>query len=514
MRLTRRFVLLAVLILAMAVAGGPGPAGGAPAIVELRVRALSEFGTMDPAQVGSATDDQVLVNIYSQLVRMRTGTSELVPELAERWTVSPDGKVYTFHVRRGVKWHKGFGELTSDDVKFTLERHLDPSVRSRRRALFANVEAVNTPNEYTIEIRLKQPSPGFMRTAIAEVAGYILSRKAVTQLGREHALNPIGTGPYVWDRYRKGSELVLVANEEYFNKPARIKRVVWLPIPEDVVAYTALQAGNIDLMYFRSGEVFRQARANPRVVVMTASAQSVRGIYFNTRRAPLTDRRVRQAIAHMINKEYIVKYALHGTGQVADSVISPQTWGYTSNVRKYPPDLEKAKQLLREAGHEQGFKINLVYPFQDPYQTWAPVIQDQLRRVNITVELVGLEFVSAIQRASRGDYDMFTLGLTRPPDPDVYFSTGWYGPSAPPGQAFTFYDGADRMIDQARSEVDDRRRRALVEQVQRRIAEDVPGLPIYYAFSMVAMHPKVKGHLVGILNDLWLHSMSIDERAR
>ncbi|MBI4277887.1 MAG: ABC transporter substrate-binding protein, partial [Armatimonadetes bacterium] len=480
----------------------------------LRARIHAEISSFDTIISAASADDAILPNVYSKLVRLRTGTGQLVPDLAEKWTVSPDGKTYTFHLRKGVKWHKGFGEFTADDVKFTFERHMDPANRSRRRTLFGSVEAIRVVSPYTVEIRLKGPQPGFAMTTVADISGIVLSRKAVTQFGRDYGFNPIGTGPYVLERYTRGSELVLVANEEYFSGPPRIKRAVFAPVPEDIVAFTALQAGNIDIMYFRHAEVYRRALTTPRFITLTKPAQSVRAIYMNVTRKPLDDKRVRQAIAHAINREHILRFVLGGTGKIADSVISPQTWGYTSDIPKYPHDPAKAKELLAAAGHPNGFKVNFLFPFQDPYDTWAPAIQEQLARVGITLEMLGMERVAFDARNRRGDYDTMTLGLTRPPDPDVYFTTGWYGPNKPPGSNFSFYSAADRLIEQARVEVDEKKRRALVMQIQRQIAEDVPGVPIYYAFSMVVMQPRVRGHVVGILNDFDLYPMYIEEPRR
>ena len=268
----------------------------------------------------------------------------------------------TFHLRKGVQFHKGFGEFTADDVKFTIERHLNPKTKSRLRNYYRAVKRVEVVDPYTVRIHFTAPTPGFVGSVAAYFSGWMLSRKAVTKYGKDYALNPIGTGPYVFESYQRGVKTVIVANEAYWEGPPRIKRAEFIPIPEASVLYAALESGDIDLAHIRSATVYNRALKNPNLKVEVKPAMSVRGIYLNTTRKPFKDVRVRHAFAHAINREQILKHVLGGTGKLAVSIFNPNHWGYTEDVRTYEYDPEKAKKLLAEAGYPNGF-IPLTHVF-------------------------------------------------------------------------------------------------------------------------------------------------------
>lgn len=463
----------------------------------------ADIGSLDPINVQSATEQIVAGNVFAGLIRMAPGSSEVLPDLAESWSVSEDGLTYTFNLRRGVEFHGGYGEVQASDVRFTFERHMDPDVSSRYRADFALVTGIDTPDDYTVIINLAAPNPGWLITALAYRPGWIVSERAVAERGADFSTAPIGAGPYAVTGYQRGQAIQLAAHESYHGDGPHIANVTLRPIPEDSVAYAALQAGDIDLMTTREGETFNQAQANPTLQVFTTPSQAVRSIYLNTSRPPLDNPLIRQAIAHGIDRRAIVEGALDSTGQVADAVISPATWGYTNEIETYPYDPERALELLAEAG-ASNVRVQFVFAFQAPYDTFAEVIQAQLAEIGVQVELVGMERVAFNDRAASGNFDITALGLTRPPDPDVYFTTAYHSVAFPPGANYGFYSAADELIEQARSEVDDELRLELVQQILRQIAEDLPSLPIYYAYEIVIARDTLDGIQPGILNDLWL----------
>jgi peptide/nickel transport system substrate-binding protein len=474
---------------------------------ELIMSLSSDIGSLDPINQRGASEHLVGDNVLSHLIRMLPGTSELVPDLAESWSISEDGLTYTFHLRPDAEFHHGYGPVTASDVKFSFERHMDPTQNSIFRADFELVESIETPDDHTVIIRLTAPNPGWSITALAYRPGWIVSQAAVEERGVDFGTAPVGSGPYAVTGYQRGQAITLEAHPGYHGDPPLIGHVTIRFIPEDTVAYAALRSGDIQLMLSREGQTYVQALADPTLEVHTTPSQSVRSVYFNTSRPPLDDPTVRRALAHAINREAIVVGALDRTGAVADAVISPGTWGYTSDIPTYDYDPERARELLADAGFGSGLRLEFVFPFQAPYDTFAEVVQAQLAEVGVTVDLVGLERVAWNDHVATGDYDITALGLTRPPDPDVYFTTGWHSANVPPGQNFSFYGAADALIERARSETDQDARLDLVHQILRQIAEDVPGVPIYYPFHIVVSHPDVQGITPGIVNDLWLASV-------
>jgi peptide/nickel transport system substrate-binding protein len=466
-------------------------------------------GTLVPGQDTQSSEGQIMGNVFDLLVRFKTGTNELVPALAEKYEMSADGKQLKFQLRKGVQFARGYGEFTSADVKFSFDRHKDPAFKSRYSADWQFVTSIDIPDKYTVVINFSQPSPGFIPSVITYREAYIVSKAAVEKLGTEFALKPVGTGPFYVDQVTAAGEFTLLANEQYYLGAPKLKKIIMKPISDPIVAWNALKSGDIDLTYTRSGEIYKQATADTKVQVKTAPSQSVRTVYFNTTRKPLDNPRVRQALAYATDKDAIVKQALDNTGQVGQSVLAPGTWSYTTEVKTYPTDLDKAKQLLSEAGLGSGFELTFTFTQDEPYPTIASVLQQQWAKVGVKVTLQGSERQAWTADSGQGKYDVTTIGLTRPQDPDVYFVQGWYGKSTPPGANYSYYNGADAAIDKVRTEIDPEKRQQLSVQVQKQIAEDVPGMVIYYPFDIAIMKPEVKNYTVGNVNELDLYPVTI-----
>ena len=498
------FMLLAIFLL------GLQPAAASKADT-IRVGMNTDLVTLDPIRIRTPSSQQVGGNLFNGLAKLRPGTGIVERDLATRWETAPDGMSMTFHLRKGVQFHKGFGEFTADDVKFTIERHLNPKTKSRLRNYYRAVKRVEVVDPYTVRIHFTAPTPGFVGSVAAYFSGWMLSRKAVTKYGKDYALNPIGTGPYVFESYQRGVKTVIVANEAYWEGPPRIKRAEFIPIPEASVLYAALESGDIDLAHIRSATVYNRALKNPNLKVEVKPAMSVRGIYLNTTRKPFKDVRVRHAFAHAINREQILKHVLGGTGKLAVSIFNPNHWGYTEDVRTYEYDPEKAKKLLAEAGYPNGFSVEFVYPRQSPYQEISPAVAEFLRAVGIKVKMTGIERAGFNKRVKKGGYDVTILGLTRPTDPDIYLTLGYWSKNTPPGQNLSYYSGVDDLIVKARHELDREKRKQLYIQIQKKAVEDRPTIPIYYPFGMAIMSHRVKGHPATILNELVLYSTYLEK---
>ncbi len=227
----------------------------------LRVRAAGDGTTLDPAFFSLFFDYQVVNNVYSALLRYKPGTAELMPDLATNWEVSPDGRTYTFRLRQGVRWHKGFGEFTSADVKYSIERIMDPATKSIWAARYSGVERVATPDPYTVTVSLKEPDAYFLSKVSTYREGFIVNQKAVAQFGQDYARNPIGTGPFVFNRWTPKTEIVLDPNDEYYGGAPKVGQVTFKVLPEPATAQAAFEKGGVPRLLEKvNGSGSRSAR--------------------------------------------------------------------------------------------------------------------------------------------------------------------------------------------------------------------------------------------------------------
>ena len=210
----------------------------APALAQervLRVRLGADISGVDPAKIFSIENQTLANQVYSGLVRYAyEKDGAIVPDLAEKWDLSADGKTYTFQLRKGVKWHKGYGDLTAEDVKFSYDRVLDPTVNSRYKGEFKLVESVEAVGPHTVRIRLKNKYPGFLNKVAAYNQGFVISKKAMEKLGDQYATNPIGTGPFVFESWAPKYSLFASSTTWFFG--AQLSKTNG-PVPMGLVAY-------------------------------------------------------------------------------------------------------------------------------------------------------------------------------------------------------------------------------------------------------------------------------------
>ncbi|MBI4278746.1 MAG: ABC transporter substrate-binding protein, partial [Armatimonadetes bacterium] len=326
-RLLKAVALSAAGLLLASTIWVPAPAvwGGAVPENEIRVAYTRDYQSTDPAHIPGSPDYQAAMNIYGGLVRYKKDSTEVEPDLAERWTVSPDGKVYTFFLRRNVAWHEGYGRFTAQDVKYTLERIKDPATRSRYAKPLEVVERIEVVNDYTVRLILRQPYSGLLSAVLAFRPGYMVKKEAVEKLGRDFGLHPVGTGPFMFQSYRPRQEMVWVSNERYYFGAPQTKRVRWRVIPDEMAAGLALQRDEINYMIVRRPDVWRMLKGAPSVRMTETPSAGWQAVFFNTRRKPFDDVRVRRAIAHAINKDSIVFSVTQGMAKVGHSVIPQGT---------------------------------------------------------------------------------------------------------------------------------------------------------------------------------------------
>ncbi|MGQ0569624.1 MAG: ABC transporter substrate-binding protein [Armatimonadota bacterium] len=453
-------------------------------------------GCLDPALSNRLPDWNNTMNIYSQLVTHKPGTlTEVAPDLAERWTVSQDGTVYTFFLRAGVKWHEGFGELSAQDVKYSWERILDPNTRAVSNTDLRPVKSIDVVDPRTVRVTLDAPSPGWLTSVANSAFTAIVNRRAVEERGASHCIRPIGTGPYRVVRAEPRGGVVLAAHEEYFGSRPPIDDVEFRVIPEEAVSVLALRSGDIDMMIVREyANIALLGRvANVAVNADAKSASSTYMLWLNNTRKPFTDVRVRRAMIHALDrKTMVVKVTETLSTRVAHSAVPPTLFGFTEDIPKYEFDRARARQLLREAGFPNGFKTSVIALNTAYHPAAVTIAQAMWKQVGVDVEINLMDQPAIRPRQRTGDFD---ITISDPTNAEVSQTLQWFDPRNVPGQNLALYKGRglDRLIDAQARETDPQKRAAILKRIQQQIASDAPGVPLWNTIQVTAARTNVKG---------------------
>jgi len=484
-------ITLAVACLVSVLAG----VASAPAQEKvLRVRIGADMTGLDPAKLFNIENQTISNHIYNGLVRYEYEKSGgIVPDLAEKWDLSPDGKTYTFHLRKGVKWHKGHGELSADDVKFSYERVLDPATASRYKGEFKLVETIEAVDPHTVRIRLKSKYPGFLNKVAGYNQGFVVSRKAMEKLGDQYATNPIGTGPFVFDSWSPKNQVILVANKEYFQGAPKLDRIVFRLIQEETTAEIALQRGEIDVFYaLQNAEVIGRLAKVPGITVHRRTANHTINMVLNATYEPLGKPLVRRAIAHAVNLKAMRDVFFQGLKGQPNWVLTSSFEESAKDLTEWPYDPEKAKALLREAGYPSGFKLTVTSLTLQPYDKIAVLLADDLRKAGLDTSVQILERAAYLAARGAGTPHVVITAVTGPADPDQPLWNLLHSSSFPPGLNTARYKGIDELLEAAQIELDRTKRLALYRQIQQKLREDVPVVPLYNDMLFAASRAGVK----------------------
>lgn len=462
---------------------------------EFIVTANPSIGNLDPASSGTGANVMVYRCIFQSLLRYKFNYStELEGDLAKSWSLSKDGLVYTFKLRDNVKWHKGFGKVTAEDVKFTFDRIMDPKTRSASLGDLAGVKEVKVVDDLTVEIYLKERDLSFLNKCVVKPLG-IVCKKAVEQYGMDFGRNPIGSGPFVFESMSR-EEVVLTANKEYYEGPSKFEKVIYKAISDGDTQVLGLIKGEIDLIsgILLEKTTYDRIKAGGSIAKGIDNGQSYL-LLLNPKFKPLADVRVRRAIAHAIDKEEIVNHLF--IPGAAENMLSPVTkgyWGYTEEgLRRYNFDLKKAKELLAEAGYPNGFEITMDTPSLNTYLPIATAVQGQLAKAGIKVKLDVSDEPSWDKKRSGAIAQMTIYNQARIPDADGPLTNLFHSASFPPGRNMARYDKLDKEIEEARGELNPSKRLKMYQEIQKKLMEDLPLIPLVKNIRGVAYRANVAG---------------------
>lgn len=483
MKYTRGLVLL-VPLAALALAQ-QGPSGTLVAITN------GEPAHLNAAIATTGAIHVVAGSIYNGLVGL-DAQGKPVPELAERWEVKDNGRTYRFFLRKGVKWHDGEA-FTSSDVKFTfLEMLLKYHARTKA-GLEGPLAGIDTPDPNTVVFRFKNPYGPLLRRLDVIEAPILPEHlyKGTDVLTNPVNQKPVGTGPFKFLEWQRGQQITLVRNQNYFrpDKP-QLERVVFRIIPNSTTAAAALEKGEADYLWSVDGPQTARLRALPNVT-LEKSPSGAGGSYCintlvpNIQAFPLKNLKVRQAIYHAIDRDFILDRVNFGQGRVANGPIASTLPFYDAKIPKYEFDLERANKILDAVGYPRKgdgvrFKLRFTYA-QASFASLADVLKDQLKQAGIDLTLEPLEVNAANERVYiKKDFDLGVASLCGGSDPDIgvkrLLTSRNIGPilfSNGPGYKNPLVDA---MLDRAVQTVDDEARLEQYRLLQEQVAKDLPYL--------------------------------------
>lgn len=456
---------------------------------ELIIAQGADAKSLDPHGTNDQPSSRVSKQIYNTLVTQNEDM-ELVPGLAEDWE-QVDDTTWEFTLRQGVKFHNG-EELKASDVKFTFERML---ASDQVAHIIEAVDSVEAPEDYKVVIKLKEPF-GPLLAHLSHTASSILNEKAVTEAGEDYGQSPVGTGPYKFSNWQTGDKIELVAHEDYFEGAPSIEKVTFRNITEGTNRAIALETGEAHIAYDIEPIDKEQIKNTEGLDLVEEPSLSLAYIGFNVDKKPFDNKEVRQAINYAINRDDIISAVLNGAGEKAGASIGPKVVGHNPEVKPYDFDVEKAKELLKEAGYENGFDTT-IWTNDNPVRVQiAQIVQAQLKEIGINAEIETLEWGSYLDRTAQGEHDMFILGWVAVTGDADYGLYAVYHSSAKGGAGNrTFFDNArvDELLEAGRKSIDVEEREGFYHEAQEIIADEAPGANLYYQTQNIGISDDVEG---------------------
>jgi dipeptide transport system substrate-binding protein len=468
----------------------------------------------------TGTSFDALSPIYSRLVEFERGGTAVVPGLAERWTVTPDGKEYTFFLRKGVKWHsnknfKPTRDMNADDIIFAIERQWKESnpyfkVTSPNHSYFMDmgmdklIKSVDKIDAMTIKITLNKPEAPFLSGWAMEYAG-IQSKEyadAMLKAGTPEKIDqePIGTGPFYLVQYQKDAVIRYKAFPEFYAGKAKIDDLVFSITTDASVRWAKLQKGECHIMPYPNPADLEAMRKDPKITVLEQPGLNVGYLAYNTTKKPFDDVRVRKAINMAINKQAIVDAVYLSTGIAAKNPIPPTQWSYNNAIKDDAFDPAAAQKLLAAAGLPNGFTTDLwAMPVQRPYnpnaKRIAELMQADLAKIGVKAEIKSFEWGEYRKRMQAGEHQMGMLGWTGDNgDPDNFLHTLLGCDAAKTGGSnvakFCFKPFEDLVL-KAKTVTDPAARSKLYEQAQVVFKEQAPWFTIAHAVQLKPVRKEV-----------------------
>lgn len=436
---------------------------------------------LDPTSAAAGAIDSVLYsNVFEGLTRF-TGDGAIVPGLAESWEISDDGLTYTFTLRSGVTFHDGTA-MDAEDVKFSLDRILAEDSANAQKALYAAISSVEVVDPQTVRLTLSEPN-GNMLFNLAWGDAVIVATESIENIKQ----TPIGTGPFKFDLWNQGDRIEMSRYDGYWGDAPALDKATFKFISDPTAAFAAVMAEDVDVFSgFPAPENLPQFEADPRFQVLVGSTEGETILSTNNKQAPFDDVRVRQALAHAIDRQAIIDGAMFGYGTPIGTHFAPHNPAYVDLKDGSAFDPDKARALLAEAGLPDGFETTLHLPPPSYARRGGEIIAAQLAEVGIKAEIINVEWAQWLETVFRGkNFGLTIVSHTEPMDIGIYANPDYY---------FQYDNAAfQELIATLNSTTDPEARAALMGDAQRIIAEEAVNGYLFQLAQLSVAKAEIQG---------------------
>lgn len=448
---------------------------------QARIGIALEPPNLDPtAGAAAAIDEVVYANIFEGLTRIGEH-GEVLPGLAQTWDVSADRLTYTFHLRPAT-FHDGT-TFDASDVKFSLDRARAPDSTNAQKVLFEPISDVEVVDDRTVKVTLSRPTSDFLFNMGLGDAVIVAPESAAT-----NASKPIGTGPFKFSRWLRGTQIELVRRTDAETDSApQLDKLVFLIIPDPSAAYAALLAGDVDTFpNFPAVELLPQIKDDPRFTIAIGTTEGETILAINNTKPPFDDIRVRRAISHAINRKDLIDGVGQGYGTPIGSHFAPHNKAYVDLTGRYPYDPAKARALLAEAGHANGIETTLKLPPVVYARRGGEIIAAQLKAVGINARIENIEWAQWLDQVfKRGEFDLTIVSHTEPNDIGIYARDDYYFHYAKPAFKALMTTLAEAPTEEARDDV--------LRQAQRMLADDAVNAFLFQLPKIGVWNKRLRG---------------------
>ncbi|MGC2871884.1 ABC transporter substrate-binding protein [Ihubacter sp. rT4E-8] len=480
---------LCLMLTAVSCGGGGGEETGGAVKDTLTFVQAADITSLDP-HIGKETPAVTVTRQIFDTLLVMDENNEPAPSLAESFE-QIDERTYEFKLRQDVKFHDGEA-MTADDVVFSLNRARKSNYVSY---VVDAISKVEKKDDYTVIVKTEEPySP--LLSALTVPFTAIVPQHAVEADEDAFALNPIGTGPYKFVEWKQGEYAKLEANADYFLGAPKTQNVVMKVVPEASQRVIAVETGEADLAYNISANDSKRVEEDENLQMFKGPSQSVFYLTINENNEKFADKRVRQAIRYAIDKDAIVETMLYGAGMRADSVIPPSAFGFSEKVQAYDHNIEKAKQLMADAGYPDGFSCTLSVTDDSVKNEICQVIQNQLKEIGIETSIQTKEYGTWIDELGTGSHELSYSGwVCVTGDADYTYYSLFHSTQVgyPGNDAFLKNKDVDKLVVAARRTADPEERQKYYDQLEELLGDLSPYAPLYYDSVNVGATKKVSG---------------------
>ncbi|MBD2104043.1 ABC transporter substrate-binding protein [Leptolyngbya sp. FACHB-261] len=482
--------------------GGGNSPGNAPQAVVVFGRG-GDSPTLDPAVATDGEAFRVTRNILEGLVDLEDGTTNVIPKLAESWQASPDATTYTFKLRQGVKFTDGT-DFNADAVTTNFKRWQSGG-KNESFSYFNDVfgtdliQSVTAVDPNTVEFKLSKPFAPFIACLVLPPFAFN-SPAAIEKFADKLNENPTGTGPFKLVEWKRNESVTLERNPDYWNpEEPKAQRVIFRAIPENATRLTALKSGEIDLMDDLDPDAVSQVSSDNNLELLKRPSFNVGYIAMNNTKKPFDNPKVRQALAHAVNKQALIDAFYGGNAIPAVNLNAPSLPSYNQDVQDYAYDPDAAKKLLTEAGLPNGFKTDfLAMPVPRPYmpdgRKIAEAIQADLAKIGVQTNIISYEWATYLEKMRTGDYPVGLIGWTGDYGDASNFLNVLLNGANIPGNNYSRYNNAqvNKLLDEAQTTADETKRNDLYKQAQAVIHQDLPVVPLVHSTPLMASRKTVE----------------------